>query len=105
MNTKELKSILREIGIAIQQMCIRICRNTRALWLRILLGIRHKDEEETLRAIVRMTNEGIWLLCWLLAFGLVPFWVFQPSCFLGSIGAVILAMIFRTINIDEQLCK
>jgi len=105
MNTKELKSILREIGIAFQQMCIRICRNTRALWLRILLGIHHKDEEETLRAIVRMTNEGIWLLCWVLAFSLVPFWLFKPACIIGSIGAVILAMIFRTINIDEQLCK
>lgn len=105
MNKQEFKSILREIGIAFQHMCIRICRNTRALWLRILLGIRHKDEEETLRAIVRMVNEGIWLLCWLTAFMLVPVWVFKPACILGSFAAVLLAMIFRTINVDEQLCK
>ena len=105
MNTKELKSILREIGMAFRQMCIRIGRNTRALWLCILLGIRHKDEYEILKAVVRMTNEGIWLVCWLLAFLLVPVWIFNPSCIIASIGFAIVAMIFRSNNIDGQLCK
>lgn len=105
MNKQEFTTILRKIGIAFQHMCIRISRNTRALWLRILLGIRHRDEEETLRAIVRMTNEGIWFLCWLLAFLLIPVWVFKPACILGSFAFVVLAMIFRSINIDMEPCS
>ena len=53
----ELKSFLKELSAALRFVIRRLYRNTRALWLRILLGIRHKNADETLRAIVRMINE------------------------------------------------
>ncbi len=94
MNKSEIKSIIR-----------RLCRNTRALWLRVVLGIRHGDTEETLRAIVRMTNEGIWLLCWVAFVFSFLCGFFKPMWFLGSLGFVVLAALWRSINIDEQLCR
>lgn len=105
MNKTELRIVLREVGVAFQKMLIRICRDTRALWLRIRMGIRHKDAEETAFAIFRMTNEGIWLFCWVLAIALIPCGLFRPSCFIGSFAAVVIAAIFRTINIESRPCK
>lgn len=102
MNKAELKHELRESGVAFQKMCIRICRNTRALWLRIRMGIRHRDTEETAYAIFRMANEGFWLLCWVLCFALLPIGLFKPACFVGSFAFVVLASIFRTINVESK---
>lgn len=100
----ELKSFLKELSAALRFVIRRLYRNTRALWLRILLGIRHKNADETLRAIVRMINEGIWAFCWFVAFGLVPMWLFYPHCIIMSGCFVVLAAIWRTINIDE-ICR
>lgn len=106
MNKTELKQTLREVGMALQKTCIRTCRNTRALWLRIRLGAGHKDVEETAFAIFRMVNEGIWLLCWALCLMLLPCGLFKPACFVGSIAFAVLAAIFRTINIESKgLCS
>lgn len=100
----ELKSFLKELNAAFRYGIRRFSRNARALRLRVLLGIRHKNVDETLRAIFRMVNEGIWVMCWQIAFALVPFWIFYPHCIIMSGYFVVLAVVWRTINI-EDLCR
>lgn len=100
----ELKSFLKELSAAFRYVVRRFSRNSRALWLRVLLGIRHKNADETLHAIVRMINEGIWAFCWFVAFGLVPTWLICPHCIIMSGCFVVLAAIWRSINIDK-ICR
>lgn len=77
-------------------------RNWLALNKRVLRAIRHRDEEELLTSIIRLTNETVWSLCWLLAAVCFVAGFVKPHCFVTAIFFVILAALWRTMNVDEE---
>lgn len=90
------KTALKELKKTIR----RFARNYRSLFLRIRLAIHHRDEEEILFAIIRLMNESIWGLCWLCVPVCFFAGFFKPHCFITCIFFVILAALWRTMNID-----
>ena len=77
-------------------------RNWLALNKRVIRAIRHRDEEEILTSIIRLTNETIWSLCWLLAAVCFVAGFVKPHCFATCIFFVILAALWRSINTEEE---
>ena len=76
-------------------------RNTLALIKRIILACRHRDEEEILKAFLRLMMEGTWSFLWMLVPVAFVAGFFKPHCFITTFGLVIVAMLMRTLIVDE----
>lgn len=106
MKKNEIKSLLRELAVSFQLLCIRLCRNTRALWLRIMMAIRHKDADATIQAIAILATESLWVLCWLIVVLCFFAGFFKAQGFALSLAFVFVAAILRTICNDmNPNCK
>ena len=91
----------KELAKAVWFGIRRMGRNTVALVKRIVLACRHREEEEILRAILRLMMESTWAFLWMLVPVCFVAGFFKPHCFITTVGLVIVAMMFRTLIMDE----
>lgn len=98
---KKFPATLRIIGAELYKALRKFGRNTLALFKRIILACRHRDEEEILKAILRLSLEGTWAFLWMLVPVCFVAGFFKPHCFITTVGLVIVAMLVRTTIVDE----
>ena len=84
-----------------RNLAAQLLRNTKALYKRLVLSIRHNDADEIIKASVLLIENAGWLLCVISTLALIVVGFFKPHCFITAFVSYILSGIIRA-NIEDN---
>ena len=91
---------MKKVSIILAAAIRKLCRNSLAIILRLVMAFRHHDRDEIGRAFLRIVFESVWLLCWILVAVCFAAGFFKPHCFVTGLFMAILSGICRS-NADD----
>lgn len=84
-----------------RNFAVQLLRNGKAVFKRIRIAIRHRDEGEILDSFVNLFEEGAWLFCEIAFLSCLVAGFFKPHCFITAAFYYILILIIRS-NIRDR---